>query len=277
MASRYNRVPVWLKELTFVTDFFSWLFALFSRLAEPFMLLSVLYVIAEAGVPSIASPGLHNLSVAIMICSPEIILPGAFVVARQSQQYSRLLYIVCWCFVALTLVTLVSLFVWHMSGDERAWLMSARCATAFAYSILMRVMFQGSQASSEQQSVTRPVVEAAQFLTRDDIAAMIREALATVYISEQQQEPPLLLISPHQQQPATDALRAMLEQLAGVLPDVATEDMRKVLEAAEQGIARRDICSALKWGSAKYTGIVKPVLDLVEQQQQAGPAATERN
>lgn len=147
---RYKSIPAWLRELYFVTDFFSWLFALLSRLAEPFMLLSVLYVVAEAGVPSITSPALHNLSVAIMICSPEIILPGAFVVARQSQQYSKLLYAVCWCFVALTLVTLVSLFVWRMSGDTRAWLMSARCATAFAYSILMRVMFHPQQEQSEQ-------------------------------------------------------------------------------------------------------------------------------
>lgn len=149
---RYNFIPAWLRELTFVTDFFSWLFALLSRLAEPFMLLAVLYVVAEAGVPSITSPALHNLSVAIMICSPELVLPGAFVVARQSQQYAKPLYVVCWCFVALTLVTLISLFVWRMSGDERAWLMSARCATAFAYSILMRVMFHGSQTESSEQS-----------------------------------------------------------------------------------------------------------------------------
>lgn len=152
MSSRYKNIPAWLRELFFVTDFFSWLFALLSRLAEPLMLLSVLYVIAEQGVPAIATPALHNLSVGIMICSPEIILPGAFVVARQAEQYSRLLFTVCWCFVALTLVTLVSLFVWHMAGDIKAWLMSARCATAFAYSILMRVMSHGLQASSEQQS-----------------------------------------------------------------------------------------------------------------------------
>lgn len=147
---RYKSIPAWLRELVFVTDFFSWLFALLSRLAEPFMLLAVLYVVAEAGVPSLTSPALHNLSVAIMICSPEIILPGAFVVARQSQEYSRLLYVVCWCFVGLTLVTLVSLFVWHMSGDTRAWLMSARCAVSFSYSILMRVMFHPQQEQSEQ-------------------------------------------------------------------------------------------------------------------------------
>lgn len=151
---RYKSIPAWLRELYFVTDFFSWLFALLSRLAEPFMLLAVLYVVAEAGVPSLSSPALHNLSVAIMICSPEIILPGAFVVARQAEQYSRLLFTVCWCFVALTLVTLVSLFVWRMSGDTRAWLMSARCATAFAYSILMRVMSHSLQTERGQEANT---------------------------------------------------------------------------------------------------------------------------
>lgn len=132
-----------LKDLHFVTDFFSWLFALFSRLAEPLMLLCTLYIVAEAGVPSIALPALHNLAIGIMICAPEIILPGSFVVASRAQEHARLLFAVCWTFVALTLLTLISLFVWHFAGASLAWLMCARCAAAVGYSILMRVMSHG--------------------------------------------------------------------------------------------------------------------------------------
>jgi DNA-binding transcriptional regulator YiaG len=137
---RYARIPVWLRELQFVTDFFSWLFALCSRLAEPFMLICTLYIVAEAGVPAIALPAMHNLAIGIMITSPELILPGAFVVASQAVAHARMLFAVCWTFVALTLITLMSLFVWHFTGASLAWLMCARCATAVGYSILMRVM-----------------------------------------------------------------------------------------------------------------------------------------
>jgi hypothetical protein len=98
-SSRYVLLPQWLRDLEFVTDFFSWLFALFSRLAEPLMLICTLYIVAEAGVPAIALPALHNLAVGIMICAPEIILPGSFVVASRAQQHARLLFAVCWTFV----------------------------------------------------------------------------------------------------------------------------------------------------------------------------------
>ena len=141
--ARYARIPSWLRDLAFVTDFFSWLFALCSRLAEPLMLLCTLYIVAEAGVPAIALPALHNLAIGIMICAPEIILPGSFVVAARAQEHARLLFTVCWIFVGLTLLTLISLFVWHFTGTSLAWLMCARCAAAVGYSILMRVMSHG--------------------------------------------------------------------------------------------------------------------------------------
>ncbi len=54
-----------------------------------------------------------------------------------------MLFAMCWLFVVLTLVTLVSLFVWHLEGVSLQWLMCARCAAAVGYSILMRVMSHG--------------------------------------------------------------------------------------------------------------------------------------
>lgn len=137
-----------LAALDFVTDGFSWFFMLLTRLAEPLMLLATLYVIAEAGVPSIAVPGLHNLAIGIMITAPELILPGSFVVAKQATEHRRLLFFICFLFVGLTLLTLVSLFVWHLSGTNLAWLMCARCAVAVSYSVLMRVMNHGQAVQS---------------------------------------------------------------------------------------------------------------------------------
>jgi hypothetical protein len=51
-----------------------------------------------------------------------------------------------------------------------------------------------------------------------------------------------------------------------LFPDVPDEDRNKVIEAFKQGIPRREICSYLKWGNAKYSTIVKPVLDRYEHQ-----------
>jgi hypothetical protein len=153
MATIVNQPPArrdfWqaLKELDFLSAFFSWFFMLLTRLSEPLMLLATLYVVAEAGVPAIALPALHNLAIGIMITAPEIILPGSFVVAARTQeqggQHARVLFAVCWLFVGLTLLTLISLFVWHFTGASLAWLMCARCSAAVGYSILMRVMSHG--------------------------------------------------------------------------------------------------------------------------------------
>src|SRR6266568_5542176 len=144
-----------LKDLDFLSQFFSWFFMLLTRFSEPLMLLSTLYIVAEAGVPTIALPALHNLAIGIMICAPEVILPGSFVVAARAQKHARLLFAVCWTFVLLTLITLISLFVWHFTGQALAWLMCARCAAAVGYSILMRVM---SHTHDQVQTVSVPDV-----------------------------------------------------------------------------------------------------------------------
>ena len=138
-----------MAELDFLSTFFSWFFMLLTRLSEPLMLLATLYVIAQAGVPAIAWTPLYNLSIGIMITAPELILPGSFVVAARTHDHAKLLFTMCWIFVALTVLTLISLFVWHLSGEALAWLMCARCAAAVGYSILMRVMAHGQVVHSQ--------------------------------------------------------------------------------------------------------------------------------
>jgi len=53
-----------------------------------------------------------------------------------------------------------------------------------------------------------------------------------------------------------------------LFPSVSEEEKDKVIEAYTNGISRREICSYLHWGSAKYTTIVKPVLDTYERREQ---------
>ena len=111
----------------------------------------------------------------IMICAPEIILPGSFVVAARAQEHARLLFAVCWTFVALTLLTLISLFVWHFTGAALAWLMCARCAAAVGYCILMRVMAHGQ---IDPQKVSAPDVLATLTEHLQGIEANMKRALA---------------------------------------------------------------------------------------------------
>jgi hypothetical protein len=54
---------------------------------------------------------------------------------------------------------------------------------------------------------------------------------------------------------------------------VSLEERNKVIAAYTQGIPRREICSHLKWGSSKYSTIVKPVLDAYEQREQQAETA----
>src|SRR5260370_30868834 len=119
-GSRYERIPVWLRDLDFVTDGFTWLFRLLSRGAEPLMTLSTIYVIIEAGVPAVSLPWLHAIAVAIMISAPEIILPGGFILAgeikAQGNRRAWMLSLMCCLFVVLTCFTLADLFVLHFTG-----------------------------------------------------------------------------------------------------------------------------------------------------------------
>ena len=53
-----------------------------------------------------------------------------------------------------------------------------------------------------------------------------------------------------------------------MFPPVSEEERNKVIDAYLQGVPRREICSYLRWGNAKYTTIVKPVLDAYEEHQE---------
>jgi hypothetical protein len=145
-----------LRKLDFISSFFSWVFLLLSRLAEPCMLFSTMYIVIEAGIPQAGNAALHNLSVGIMITAPEIILPGAFVLAGKTRSEGKdyqSLYVICFCFVGLTFATLLSLFVFHFSQDILNFIMFLRCAAGIGYSILIRKQTYASK--PEQQEVSK--------------------------------------------------------------------------------------------------------------------------
>ncbi len=98
-----------------------------------------------------------------------------------------------------------------------------------------------------------------------ELVTMLRSLIAEVTVREVQEEP-LQLATTTSVTATEDSVGedAQLIQLAALLPRVTQEDITAVIEAYRSGIARRNICGHLKWGTSKYTSIVKPVLDAYE-------------
>ena len=122
------------------------------------MTLAVIYTIIVAGIPHAYQPSIYNTAIAVMIGSPEIILPGAFIQAGQEHQagntHAWMLFTVCSLFVVLTTLTLADLFIFHFSEQGVSILMCARCVTGVSYSIVVRVV--NHQDRSSELSSSRP-------------------------------------------------------------------------------------------------------------------------
>ena len=109
-----------------------------------------------------------------------------------------------------------------------------------------------------------PQVPAAPAVITPELINELRTLLAQRSISEEQPGTPQITAS-------ATATKEQKTPPGTLFPSVSEEERNRVIEAFKRGIPRREICSSLRWGNAKYTTIVKPVLDAHEQQeQQAG-------
>jgi hypothetical protein len=116
------------------------------------------------------------------------------------------------------------------------------------------------------QDVGAPASQSAPLVISAELLETLRELLAQTTVSEEQ--PGKLQIT--ETTTGTDTAREERAEQpthdTALFPDVPEEDRNRVIEAYKQGIPRREICSYLRWGNAKYSTIVKPVLDAYEQQ-----------
>lgn len=132
------------------------------------------------------------------------------------------------------------------------WMRSVSIVLLIVCHALRHVQTGEGQVQQQQQMV--PAVS-------PELLEKLRVLLSTTNVSEEQEARSLL----------TEIAPAKVEQHvppAAMSPGVTLEESNKVIEAYQQGIQRRKICSYLHWGSAKYTTIVKPVLDAYEQWEQ---------
>ncbi len=119
--------------------------------------------------------------------------------------------------------------------------------------------------AAEAGSTPQPIV------ISPELVETLRVLLAQTTVSEERPETPQITETATGTDPAGEEIEEQTTHVTPLFPDVSEEDRNKVIEAYKSGIPRREICSYLRWGNAKYSTIVKPVLDTYEQQeQQAG-------
>jgi len=101
-----------------------------------------------------------------------------------------------------------------------------------------------------------------------EIINELRTLLTQITVSEEQRETPQIAETASVSQPIDETTEDQITPPEPLFLTVSEEERNKVINAFKQGIPRREICSHLKWGSGKYSTIVKPVLDAYEQQEQ---------
>jgi hypothetical protein len=142
----------------------------------------------------------------------------------------------------------------------------------------LRHVQSSTETQEQQQQQTAQALPALPTIT-PEILNQLHVLLSQTSVSEEQAE----VITEQPETPPQIAATASskesqeaqsVPQTVAVLPDVTgvtEEEKNRVIEAYRQGISRREMCAHLRWGSGKYTTIVKPVLDAYERQmQQAG-------
>jgi hypothetical protein len=116
-------------------------------------------------------------------------------------------------------------------------------------------------------------MQPASFTVTPELVETLRTLLAEVTVSEVREEPLQLAettsVTSSVTAPGDEQAKDIpLNQLAALLPTVTQEEIAAVVSAYKEGVQRRNICGHLRWGTGKYTTIVKPVLDAYAQMQQ---------
>jgi len=135
--------------------------------------------------------------------------------------------------------------------------------------VLLIVAHALRHVSSQQpaKEVTTPAPQSTPIILTPELLHELRVLLTQTTVSEEQPEIPQITETssvadlPHVTADIQD------KEPESVFLTVSAEERNKVIAAHKQGIPRREICSYLRWGSSKYSTIVKPVLDAYEHQE----------
>src|SRR5712691_7624504 len=138
------------------------------------------------------------------------------------------------------------------------WIRSFAIVLLIVAHAMRHVEVKKPAAGVPPQQATTPIVT-------PELLETLRVLLAQTTVSEEQIETPQItaIASGLDREHHTD--EAQEQPPDSPFPSVSEDERNKVIAACQQGIPRREICSHLRWGAAKYSTIVKPVLDAYEQ------------
>lgn len=143
------------------------------------------------------------------------------------------------------------------------WIRSVAIVLLIVAHALRHVQAQNFSAA-EAGRMPQPIV------ISPELVETLRVLLAQTTVSEEQPETAQIAETATGTNTGVHETEVRVTTDESVLLSVSEEERNKVLDAYQQGIPRREICSHLRWGSAKYSTIVKPVLDAYEQQITTG-------
>jgi hypothetical protein len=112
-------------------------------------------------------------------------------------------------------------------------------------------------------------MQPASFTVTPELVETLRTLLAEVTVREVREEPLQLPVTTSVTATEDEQAKDIpLTALTALLPNVTQEEIEAVITAYNEGVQRRNICGHLRWGTGKYSSIVKPVLDAYAQMQQ---------
>jgi len=121
---------------------------------------------------------------------------------------------------------------------------------------------------SPATNVQSPALQSTPLVLTPELLSELRLLLTQTTVSDERQETPQIAETSSVTNADGQATGESQTPDESVFLTVSGEERNKVIAAYQQGIPRREICSYLRWGSAKYSTIVKPVLDAYEEQEQ---------
>ena len=174
-------------------------------------------------------------------------------------------------FDALSHATGLSVTDKGISGVIPLWMLTAlRAVAVIGFLLVSRLkpfsLRESHQDETHDQQALQPGSPQESKPTLVITPELLNELRALLYqttVSEEQEKTPE---TPQLTEMATATDKQQIPSVS-LLPAISEEERNKVIEAYIQGIPRREICSYLRWGGAKYTTIVKPVLDAYEEQE----------
>lgn len=166
-------------------------------------------------------------------------------------------------FDALAHATSLSVTSASISGIIPLWLLTGLRAVAVIGFLLVSRLKNVAFSKPQKQEQAQEPVEAPTLVITPELLNELRALLRQTTVSEEQTgtpgTPQLIAEVTAKEEPENPPVASF--------SPVSEVERNKVIEAYLQGVPRREICSYLRWGNAKYTTIVKPVLDAYEEQE----------